>query len=501
MSKKIFMLFLFFVFLKSSVLHLAITANPSRINPLLATDSASEEIVQWIFNGLFKYDKDGKIIPDLAKEYKFLSKKELIVRLKKGVLWHDGVEFTSKDVVFTYNLAISDKIFSPYSSEFRYVKSVKALDKYTLKIVYKKPYYKALEIWMIGMLPSHILEKEENIMNTSFNFHPVGTGAYILKELKVSSDIVLHANKNYFEHKPYIDKIVYHFIPDPSTKFLMLKSKKLDIGVLTPLQTERQIDDSFKRYYKIVEQMSHGYTYLGFNLRRKKFQDIRVRKAILLAMDRKLLANILFFSHARVCSGPFLPKTFAYNENVKVLKQNLALAKQLLKKAGYDGKKKVLEFEIATNSNNSIRMYAAEIIQHQLSKIGVKVKIKAMEWQAFLNTVVHPRNFDTVLLGWGLGLTPDAYSIWHSSSDKKGGFNLVGYRNKEVDALIQEAEETIDRKKLSKLYKKIYRIIAQDIPYVFLYIPNTILAVNRKIRNIEPSIVGIFHNEIEWRKE
>ncbi len=494
-----FLIALFALTLFSSTLHLSISANPSRINPILATDSASAEIAGWIFNSLVKYDKNGKIVGDLAKSYRFLDDKTLIFNLRKDVYWQDGKPFTSEDVVFTYNLIKSPKVFTPYSSDFRYVKDVEAIGKYRVKVTYKRAYFKALEIWMVGILPKHILKNEKDLMTSSFNQHPIGTGPYKLKKFSISSDIELVANSNYFEHKPKIDRIVYHFVPDSSTQFLMLKSKKLDVGSLSPLQYERQISKSFKKHYKIIEQISHGYTYLGFNLKRDKFKDKRVREAINLAIDKKMLTQILFFSHARVCTGPFMPGTFAYNEKIRPSKVDLKRAKELLKEAGFT-KNHPLTFEIATNSNNSIRMYAAEIIQYQLSKIGVKVKIKAMEWQAFLNTVVIPRNFDTILLGWSLGLTPDAYPLWHSKSDKIGGFNLVGYHNKEVDALIEKAEKTVDRKKLSKIYKKIFATIANDLPYIFLYIPNSITAVNKDIKPIESSIIGIFHNEIDWIK-
>lgn len=497
---RIFLSLLFSLSLFSSTLHLSISANPSRINPILATDSASGEIAGWIFNSLVKYDKNANVVGDLAKSYKFINKTTLIFNLRKNVYWQDGKKFSAKDVVFTYRLLTSPKIFTPYSSDFRYVKSVKALTDYKVEVIYKKPYFKALEIWMIGILPEHILKDEKNLMTSRFNQHPVGTGPYRLKQFSISSDIVLVANKRYFEHKPKIEKIIYHFVPDPSTGFLMLKTKKLDVGSLTPLQYERQIGKSFKKHFKIVEQISHGYTYLGFNLKRKKFQDRRVREAINLAIDRKMLTQILFFSHAKVCVGPFMPGTFAYNENVKPPKLNLKRAKELLREAGYS-KNHPLSFEIATNSNNSIRMFAAQIIQYQLAKIGVKVKIRAMEWQAFLNTIVIPRKFDTILLGWSLGLMPDAYPLWDSKSDKIGGFNLVGYHSKEVDKLIEKAEITIDRNKLSKIYKKMFKIIANDLPYIFLYIPNSITAVNKDIKNIEPSIIGIFHNEIDWIKQ
>jgi peptide/nickel transport system substrate-binding protein len=174
-------------------------------------------------------------------------------------------------------------------------------------------------------------------------------------------------------------------------------------------------------------------------------------------------------------------------------------AKRLLKEAGYD-ENHPLTFTISTNANNATRLYAAQIIQYQLGKIGVKVKIRAMEWQAFLNTVVTPRRFEVILLGWSLGLIPDAYALWHSDSDKLGGFNLVGYHNPEVDRLIERAERTTDIAKVGDYYKKMFDIIAADRPYVFLYIPDSLTVIDRRITPIVPSIVGIMHNQIDWIK-
>jgi peptide/nickel transport system substrate-binding protein len=210
------------------------------------------------------------------------------------------------------------------------------------------------------------------------------------------------------------------------------------------------------------------------------------------------LIDILFFSHAKICEGPFLPGTFAYNPDIKS-KYNPTQAKQILKKYGYD-KNNPLTFTITTNANNKIRVYTAEILQYQLSKVNIKVKIKIMEWQAFLNTVVFPRNFEAVLLGWGLSLMPDARSIWHSSSFKKGGFNFIGYKNSEVDRLIEDSENSIDLKKIAKNYKKIYTLIANDYPYIFLYIPNSITAINKNVKNVTNSIIGIMHNFPKWEK-
>lgn len=491
--------FLLFTFLNSSTLNLSISSNPSRINPILSTDSASSDISGWIFNGLFTYDKDANIIPELASSYEFKDSTTLIIKLKENVKWHDGEIFTSKDVVFTYEKIIDPKIYTPYTTNFIKVKSVKAIDKFTIEVKYKEPYFKALEIWMMGMLPYHILKDEKNLMTSSFNKKPIGTGPYILDELKISKDIILRVNKNYFKKVPKIEKLSFKFVPDPTTSFYMLKQKVLDYGGLTPIQYDRQIEQTFKNEFNIFEKESRAYTYLGFNLKNKKFKDIKVRKALSLAINRKEIADILYFGHAQVCNGPFLPGTYAYNEDVKPIKQNIKKAKKLLKEAGYD-ENNPLVFTVVTNANNSMRANAAQIMQYQLKKIGVEMKIRVMEWQAFLNTVVHPRNYEAIILGWNLTLMPDARSIWHSSNAKKGGFNLVGYNNKEVDALIEKGEVTLNKDELAIIYKKIFKYISDDLPYLFLYIPNSITCVNKDIKNVSQSLIGVMHNQEEWEK-
>ena len=497
---KLLLLLLFFTQLFSSTLQLATSANPSRLNPILATDSSSAEITGFLFNGLVKYDKNNQeIIGDLAKKFYFKDDKTLIFELREGVKWHDGKPFSAQDVFFTYKTLISAEIASPYSAGFRFVKDVKILDKYTVEVDYKKPYFKALETWMMGIIPEHLLKDEKNLMNSQFNTHPIGTGPYKLTQLEFSKNIELSAFDDYFKGRPKIDKIAFHVIADPMTRLLMLKKSQLDIGSIEPLVMERQLQREFFEKFNIYEKISLSYTYLGFNLRKKKFTDPRVRKALSLAINREELVDILFFKHAKVCSGPFLPGSIAFNSNVKVPQQNIARAKELLREAGYD-ESHPLKFEIATSNSSSIRPYAAEILQYQLQKAGVKVTLRVMEWQAFLNMVVFPHKFDTVLLGWGLSPTPDPYMFWHSKSDKKGGFNLVGYHNSEIDKLIEESQSIIDKEKLAKIWQKMFAIIVHDNPYLFLYIPNSITAVNKEIKNIKPAIGGIWYNYIEWEK-
>jgi peptide/nickel transport system substrate-binding protein len=498
---KIFLLLLQSLWLIASTLHLNTSSNPARLNPLIATDSASSSIAGFLFNSLLKYDESGQnIIGDLAESYRFVTPKEIEFKLRRGVKWHDGKPFSAHDVLFTYNLIKSPTTITPYASDFRVIKEVKVIDPYTLRVVYEKPYFKALEIWMMGIVPRHILKNEKDIMGSKFNTAPIGTGPYVLKKLEFSKQIVLEANPYYFEHPPKIDTIIFHVISDPMTRFLMLKSGQIDVSSLEPMQYERQLDPSFHQKFATLELPSRTYTYLGFNLRVKKFQDRRVREALSLAIDREALIDLLFLKHGKVCTGPFLPGSKGFNGDIKAPKRDLVRAKSLLRAAGYSSAHP-LEFEIATSNSNSIRPYAAEILQQQLQSIGVKVTLRVMEWQAFLNTVVAPREFDAVLLGWSLSLTPDPYALWHSKSDLPGGFNLVGYHSARTDKLIEEMESSTDSEKIASLQRQIFAQITEDNPYLFLVIPNEINVYSRSIKGINPSINGIWENYIKWEKK
>lgn len=496
-----FLFFLLSIQLYATTLHLATATNPSRLNPLLATDSSSSEIAGFLFNGLVKYDKDASnIVGDLAQEFYFEDNTTLVFKLRPNILWHDGVALSSKDVVFTYETLLSDKISSPYSAGFRFISSVEALDDLRVRVRYKQPYFKALETWMMGIIPEHLLKNEKNLMSASFNTHPIGTGPYKLYQLEHSKNIILVANDVYFEGRPKIDRISFHVIADPMTRFLMLQSGSLDIGSLEAMQFERQLEKSFEEKFRTYEEISHSYTYLGFNLRLEKFQNPKVRQALSLAIDREELVKILFFNHADVCTGPFLPGTLAFNADVKAPTRDIQRAKELLKEAGYDASNP-FSFEIVTSNASSIRPYAAEILQHQLKDAGVIVNLRVMEWQAFLNMVVFPHKFDAVLLGWGLSATPDPYLFWHSDNDKPGGFNLVGYKNEKMDRMIEESQGIVERERLAGIWKEMFAMVVEENPYLFLFIPKSITSVKRTIYPIEPSLQGIWHNYIEWEKE
>ncbi|MCL5024088.1 MAG: peptide-binding protein [Nitrospirae bacterium] len=482
---------------------------PTVLIPMLAGDSASHQVAGLIFNGLVKYDTDLSIIGDLAESWK-ISKDGLVItfHLKKGVKWTDGVEFTSDDVMFGYKTIINEKTPTAYAEDYLQVKKAEAPDKYTFRVTYGKPFAPALSTWGdLVVLPKHLLEGKD-ITKGSFGRGPVGMGPYILKNWIPGQELKLASNHEYFEGRPYIDQYIYRIIPDPATMFLELQTGGLDLMGLTPLQYTKQTEtDYFRKNFQKFRYPTFAYTYMGFNLKHPFFQDVRVRRAIAHAIDKQEIVDVVLFGLGKPATGPYVPNTWPYNPNVKKYEYNPGKAKRLLEEAGWkdtngDG---VLEkngrpfrFTILTNMGNSLRTNTATIIQWRLAKVGIKVDIRTLEWSTFVNQFIDKRRFEAVILGWGIGLDPDQYDIWYSGKTKEKEFNFVSYSNPEVDALLEKGRRTFDLEERKKAYFRMQEILAEDLPYIFLYVPEALPIVQARFKGIKPSPIGIEYNLPKW---
>lgn len=482
-------------------------ADAKRLLPLLASDSASGDISGRIFNGLTKYDKDIKITGDLAESWDISNGGlEIIFHLKKGVEWHDGIEFTADDVVFTYNTVINPKIPTPYGSNYGPVKKVEALDRYRVKVTYSEPYAPALESWSMGIIPKHILDGQD-VADVKFNRNPIGTGPYKLKEWVTGQKIVLEAFDDYFEGRPKIDKYIARVIPDPATTFLELKFGGIDFMGLTPPQYKLQSDKAvFKKYFQKFRYPAFGYTYLGYNLLDPRFADKRVRLAITHAINKQDIIDGVLLGYGTPCTGPFPPESWAYNPEVKGPEYNPEKAKRLLQEAGWtmgndgvlykDGKP--LRFTVLINQGNEVRSKTAQIIRENLKKVGIDMDIKVLEWQAMLHDFIDKKQFEAIIMGWGLSRDPDIYDIWHSSKIKEGEFNFISYKNEEVDRLLIEGRTTFDHEKRRQIYNRVHVILSEDQPVTFLFVPDALPVIHKRFKGVEKAPLGIWHDFIHW---
>ena len=480
----------------------------SNLIPLLATDNASHSISGLIFNGLVKYDRDLTIVGDLAESWD-ISKDGLVItfRLRKGVRWHDGTPFTADDVLFTYRLTVDPKTPTAYSGDFMKVKKAEVLDPHTFRVTYDRPFAPALMSWGAAVMPRHLMEGQD-VTKSPLARHPVGTGPYRFKEWKTGQKLVLVYNPDYFEGRPYLDGRIMRIIPDMATMFLELRARGIDQMGLTPLQYTRQTENRyFRNNFRKYRYLAFAYTYLGFNLQNPLFADKRVRQGIAHAVNKEELIDGILLGLGKEATGPFKPGTWQYNPDVKRYPYDPGKAREILAAAGWrdtdgdgilDRNGQRFEFELLVNQGNEVRAKTAEIVQRRLAEAGISVKIRVIEWAAFIKEFINKRRFDAVILGWTIPMDPDLHDVWHSSKTAPSELNFVSYKNEEVDALLEKGRGTFDRAERKRCYDRIQEILAEDQPYIFLYVPDALPIFSARIRGIDPAPVGIGHNVIRW---
>lgn len=480
----------------------------STLLPVLASDSASSSINSLVYNGLIRYDKNLVLEGELAESWEISEDKlTMVFHLRKGVKWHDGKEFTSADVKFTYDLYVDPQTPTAYAESFRQVKVVETPDDYTFIAHYDKPYAPALLSWAMAIHPKHLLEGQD-ITKSPLARSPVGTGPYRFVEWIGGEKIVLESNPDYFEGQPYIKRIVYRIIPDLSTQFLELQTGSLDFMGLSPLQYDRQTDTpAFRRLYRKYRYLNFGYSYLGYNLRRPFFQDKRVRQALSFAINKQEIIDGVLLGYGRVATGPYKPDTWVYNPDVPRYDYDPDKARRLLDEAGWidsdqDGVRdkdgKPLAFTIITNQGNDLRSKTGEIIQRRFKEVGVDVKLRIIEWATFLKEFINPGNFDATILAWSGRPEPDQYNIWHSSKTGPQELNFIGFKNAEVDELLEKGRRVFDQRERKKYYDRFQQILAEEQPYTFLYVGEALPAVSKRFRGVETAPAGIRYNFNQW---
>jgi peptide/nickel transport system substrate-binding protein len=485
-----------------------VIGDASVLLPVLAADAPSRDVAYLIFNGLVKYDKDAKLVGDLAAKWEMSDDcRRIRFHLRPDVKWQDGEPFTSRDVAYTYRVYADPKTPTPWASDYLRVAELRCLDDHTVDITYDKPYAPALESWNEGILPCHLLEGQ-SITASHLQRCPIGTGPFRFESWNTGEKIVLSANPCYFEGRPHIPRTTIRIIPDTATMFLLLKAGEIDRMDLSPIQYARQTQSNwFCKNFQKYKYLHLGYTYLGYNLKDPRFQDKRVRQALSMAIDRQRIVKCVLLGLGEVAHTTYKPDSQWYNPRVKKFPYDPDKARQLLEEAGWsdtdgdglldkDGQQ--FTFTILTNQGNDLRKNAAILIQNDLKKIGIGVRIRVVEWAALLKHFIHKRDFDACLLGWRTSIDPNQADLWHSSKTCDSCVNFISYANPEVDALLEAGASTFDVQERKQYYDKFQEIIAEDQPCTFLWVQHDLPIVNARFRGVQPAVMGIDYNFAQW---
>lgn len=432
----------------------------------------------------------------------------IVFDLRQGVRFHDGHEFDSADVLFTYQAIMDPKNASPRMSDYEPVKSAEILGPYQIKFIYKRLFSPAINSWFMGILPKHLLnddalkaeaerrnltgEKKQNfsIRDSEFNRHPVGTGPFIFREWKSDEMIRLVANKGYWESPPEYAEYVMRIIPDTLTQEMEFYSGAVDNYAVQPHQVARFKHD---KKYQSFSSLGYFYSYIGYNLRNPLLASAEVRRALGMAVDVDKIIKYVLYGEGERVTGPYPIITDWYDQSVPALPYDPEGALKILNDLGWkknaqgflekDGK--VFEFNLITNSGNPIRKNILTIAQNSWLKLGIKCNTQVFEWAVFIKDFVNAGKFDALVLGWSMGIDPDLYQVWHSSQTGPQQLNFVGYENPEADDLIIKIRQEYDKTKQIKMAHKLHRIIARDQPYTFLYIARATQLLDKKIVIVE----------------
>lgn len=489
----------------------AMVGEPSGLIPMIAGESAASAIASNIFNSLLKYDQNLELEGELAQSWSVSADQRTITfKLKPELQWADGEPLTSADALFTWQLVTNENTRTPYGSDYKLVIKAEAPDPLTFRVSYLEPYAPALDTWAgLQILPRHLLEGQD-INTTAFARHPVGSHYYQLEQWRNGERITLVRNPLATQGQARIERLVSRIIPDAASQFLELMADNIDIMNLNPIQFARIFParPDLSRKISLHKELGNSYTYLGFNLKRKPFDDIRVRQAINHAIDKQELIDGVLLGLGEPVASPYKPGTRWSNPDLKPYPYDPQKARELLQAAGYsdsngdgilDKDGKPFTFEILTNQNKQREM-SAVLIQRRLQEIGIDARIRVLEWASFIGRFIKTGEFDAVVLGWSLSLDPDQYSIWHSSQQAPGQFNFLGYNNPEVDQLLERGRLELNPDKRMKIYHEFARILQADSPIVYLYAGYGLPAIHRRVKGIiDPAPpAGVSYNSHEW---
>ena len=489
----------------------AMIGEPSGLISMIAGESASSAISSNIFNKLLKYDKNLELEGELAKSWDVSAdQKTITFKLKPDLKWADGNPLTSADVLWTWKAVIDDKTGSPYASDYQLVKKAETPDALTFSVTYEQAYAPALDSWAgLQILPRHLLESQD-LHTTAFSRNPIGSNYYKLDSWNHGENIKLSRNETSVLGQAKIDNLVSRIIPDSSAQFLELMAGNIDSMGLDPIKFARIIParPELQQTLALYKELGNSYTYMGFNLKHKPFDDVHVRKAINYAIDKQEIIDGVYLGLGINIASPYKPGTRWSNPDLKPYPYDPEKAKQLLKEAGFvdsdgDGivekEGKPFSFEILTNQNKE-REKSAVLIQRRLKEVGIDAKIRAIEWASFISRFIKTGDFDVVVLGWGLGLDPDQYNIWHSSQQAPGQFNFVGYNNPTVDKLLEQGRLELNPDKRQKIYHEFARVLLEDSPIVYLSAGYGLTAIHKRVKGIDSPAppAGVGWNSYDW---
>jgi len=480
------------------------------LNPMATTDAHARDVYNQLFLSLLDEQPDFLTFePRLAESYEFSEDhKRLTFHLRRDVFWSDGVQVTAHDVEATFRAQTDPLVLWASRHLKEHINRVEVLDDWTVVYHFDEVYpYQLMDANDGPILPGHILEevRPEEIRLIPIAEIPTN-GPFKLELWLRGQSLALVPNERYYESgKPYLDKVVFKIVPDQVTLLTQLKSGEIHCMESIPPSEVSGLEENHPEL-RVFDFPTRAYNYIGWNAVKSLFQNRRVRKALTMAIDRKLIIDNLCYGFAEECTSPFVPLIWAYNPNIDPFPYDPELARKILADEGFidrdgdgwldrDGKR--FEFDLITNYGNQIRIDTQIMVQEMLRVVGVKVNPIALEWTVMLDRI-KAGDFDAIVSAWRVGTKADLSAIWSCEARRPGGYNRIDYCNERVDSLNALACRTIDFDAAKPLFFEAQELIYEDQPYTFIYVHHALSALDRCFGGAKPDPIGMYHNLHEW---
>ena len=470
----------------AQTLHVLTESAPKNLDPRFALDTQGVKVWRLMFAGLTRVGRDVSMQPDVATHWEVGEGGRVYTfHLRKDVVFHDGHPLTSADVVYTYRSVLDPAVRSPFQGVFAdRLASIDAVDPHTVVFRMKKPVGTFLSDVSLGIVPAH---KGGDLKH--FLRNPLGAGPYVFESWREGEEVVLRANPRYHHGAPRLPRLSIRVVRNEVTRYLELRGGKADLvqNGLSPLYLKVPAGEPA---LKVVRGESILTSYVAFNLRDPVLGDVRVRRAIAHAIDRNELIQHKFQGFARPATGLLSPLHWAYTPDVKRYDHDPARARALLDEAGYPdpgGGRPRLRLTYKT-STDKFRVSVARVIASHLARVGIAVDLRPYEWGTFFEDL-KKGNFQLCTLQWAELEEPDImHWIFHQKripEDGQSGANRGAYRSPRVDALLDRGQGEVDVEARKKTYAEVQRILAEDLPYVFLWHEDNIAVVRKELTGVE----------------
>ncbi|WP_113675000.1 peptide ABC transporter substrate-binding protein [Vallitalea guaymasensis] len=457
--------------------------DPSTLNPLLNTDRTVDQVLKLVFDSLFELDDKEKPVPNLVDSYQLSdSGTTITITLKKNVLFHDGEELHSDDVIYTIETLKAAPEDSIYKNNVKNYKRASAVDQYTFKIYFDQPFAFSLYTMNFPIIPKHHYKSNEDN-----SMRPIGTGAYAFADFTTMKELNLTANENWYNGEVYVEKIKGIITRDKNNDSDAFNQSIVDI--INPTKFDWQ-DYAETEGVSLTEYPTYYYTFLGFNFNNTLLNDKNIRKSIAYAIDRKDIIKNEFLDHAYITEYPIHPKSWLNESESITYEKDTDKSKELIAAAGYadaNGEEQKPSLRLLVNSENPLRLRIANKIKESLENVGFIINIDLVDNVTYNQKIVN-KDFDLLLGEWKLSVVPDFTFAFHSSQIENGS-NFISYNNPDMDRVLETIFGSINDTDILSSTNEFKNLFADELPYFSLFFrTSAIISKDRVKGSLNPSI-------------